>query len=233
MLTMPFVEFAEARFGFAEGRSEPAAPGSGLADYIVYRPSIYRRNGIRWISVYAWRSRRQTRGLAELKKVKEAPASSMVAIAAMPIANFVEEIFGDKAADAITCIPCGHSKRSDCFGKQLARRVGELLEIPFVQLFADRPSPGPSHPKTCASLPPLQQQIAVPPPSVIIVDDLATSGWHLEEAMVRLRSLGVKVSSVVWISGASGGKPLGNENGRRNSRAAHSPRGIRSIGKSL
>lgn len=125
--------------------------------------------------------------------------------------NLIEEIFGDKAADAITCIPCGHSKRADCFGKQLANGVAALLDIPFVQVFADRPLLGASHPKTCASLPPLQQQIAVPPPSIIIIDDLATSGWHIEEAMVRLRSSRVKVTSVVWISGVSSGKPSEND----------------------
>ena len=198
MLAKSFVEFGEARFQVAKKPSNPAALNSRISEYIVYRPAIYRRNGIRWISAYAWRSRRQARGLAELKKAKQAPNSSLVAAATTSIVNLIEEIFGDKAADAITCIPCGHSKRADCFGKQLANGVAALLDIPFVQVFADRPLLGASHPKTCASLPPLQQQIAVPPPSIIIIDDLATSGWHIEEAMVRLRSSRVKVTSVVW-----------------------------------
>jgi hypothetical protein len=100
--------------------------------------------------------------------------------------------------------------KSECFGKRLARQVADLLDLPFVQVFANRPCHGASHPKTRASLPPLQQLIVIPPPSVIIVDDVATSGWHLEEAMVRLRSLGTKVSSVVWISGVTGGSPQRN-----------------------
>ena len=232
MLNIPMVEFADATFCVAEEQSEPDSPKSKLLDYIVYRPAIYRRNGIRWISAYAWRSRRQTRGLVELKRAKEALDPPLVAAAATSIANLVGEIFGDRAADGITCIPCGHSKRTDCFGKQLTRGVAELLNIPFIQVLADRPSPGASHPKTCASLPPLQQ-IAAPPPSMILVDDVATSGWHVEEAMVRLRSLGVKVSAVVWISGTSNGEPLEDHRRtgigrRRSSETAYDPSGVQS-----
>jgi hypothetical protein len=236
MPTMPFVEFSQAMFRSAEElQSEPAPFNSKLLDYIVYRPAIYRRNGIRWISVYAWRSRRQTRGLAELKKAKAAPDPSLVTTAATPTARLVAEIFGDRPTDAITCIPCGHSKRADCFAKQIAQVVAELLDIPFVQLFADRPAPGASHPKTCASVPPLQQ-IAALPPSVIIVDDVATSGWHIEDAMVRLRGLGVKASAVAWISGASDGEPslgLGRRlgNGRRDSNPAYSASSVQPAGR--
>jgi hypothetical protein len=210
MLTMPLVEFGEGAFRVVKRHSAGANPTSQILDYIVNRPAIYRRNSIRWISACAWRSRGEEPGLAELKKAKEKRDPSLIATAGRSIADLVEEIFGRDAADAVMCIPCGHSKKSECFGKRLARQVADLLDLPFVQVFADRPCHGASHPKTRASLPPLQQLIVIPPPSVIIVDDVATSGWHLEEAMVRLRSLGTKVSSVVWISGVAGGSPQRN-----------------------
>ena len=32
-------------------------------------------------------------------------------------------------------------------------------------------------------------------------DDLATSGWHIEESLTALRSLGASTSAFVWIGG--------------------------------
>jgi predicted amidophosphoribosyltransferase len=50
-------------------------------------------------------------------------------------------------------------------------------------------------------LPPLRQ-IADPPASMLLIDDLATSGWHVEEALTALRRLGAAASAFVWITGA-------------------------------
>jgi hypothetical protein len=98
-------------------------------------------------------------------------------------------------------MPCGHSRRPDCFGKRLAQCVAEVLELPFLQVFADRFCSGVSHPKEFTKLPPLHQ-IADPLASMIVIDDLAVSGWHVEESLFALRSRGVSASAAVWISGA-------------------------------
>jgi hypothetical protein len=73
--------------------------------------------------------------------------------------------------------------------------------LPFLQVFADRFCTGVSHPKEFVKLPPLEQ-LADPLPSMIVVDDLAVSGWHVEESLLALRSLGVSASATVWISGS-------------------------------
>jgi hypothetical protein len=36
---------------------------------------------------------------------------------------------------------------------------------------------------------------------MILVDDLATPGWHVEESLAALRRLGASASAFVWISG--------------------------------
>jgi adenine/guanine phosphoribosyltransferase-like PRPP-binding protein len=36
---------------------------------------------------------------------------------------------------------------------------------------------------------------------VLIIDDLATSGWHMEEALGLIRGLGLAGFGIVWISG--------------------------------
>lgn len=201
-MLMPFVDFANATFLFGEDQapSEPSQPP--LLKSLVYRPTLYRRNDIRWIAAYAWRARSKARGLSALKEAKKELDPSVLAEAAKSINTLIREIFGDKAVDAITCIPCGHSRRPDCFSKRLAQAVADAAELPFLPIFADRPCAGVSHPKQSLSLPSLQQ-IADPPRSMILVDDIATSGLHVEEVMLALRRMGVTISTLVWISGAA------------------------------
>ena len=88
----------------------------------------------------------------------------------------------------------------DCLGKQIAQGVAERLGLPFLQVFADRPCSGVSHPKEFSKLPELQQ-IAEPRASMLVVDDLATSGWHVEESLTALRRLRASASAFVWITG--------------------------------
>jgi hypothetical protein len=75
-----------------------------------------------------------------------------------------QQLGGRRPAEAITRVPCGHSRRSDCFGKLLAQAVAAALDLPFRQVFADRFCTGVSHPKEIALLPPLQQIVKPLPP---------------------------------------------------------------------
>jgi hypothetical protein len=209
----PFVYFTDAVFYPLGDPAASASQTSPLSSLLIYRPALFRRNQIRWIAACAWRARSRVNGIAALKRAKKTLDPSVIADAATSITPLIQETFGHKSVDAISCIPCGHSRRTNCFGNQLAQSVAAMLELPFLQIFADRPCPGVSHPKQSASLAPLQQ-IAEAPKSTIIVDDVATSGWHLEESMLTLRRMGVAVSSVVWISGASSGVPILGHHGK-------------------
>jgi orotate phosphoribosyltransferase len=39
--------------------------------------------------------------------------------------------------------------------------------------------------------------------AMLVIDDLATSGWHIEEALTRIREFGVAAFGAVWISGTT------------------------------
>jgi hypothetical protein len=203
-----FVDFLDAVFRSTPLAADQADPFWALLDCLTYRPSIYRRNEIRWIAVHNWRSGRKTEGVAALRQVKQRPRRDLLVQAAEPIAATIRELHGTVPVEAITCVPCGHSRRHDCLGKRLAQTVAELLALPFVQIFADRFCPGVSHPKGSVNLPPLAP-IARPPKSIMVIDDVATSGQHLEEIILALRGTGVSASAMAWISGASkAGTPL-------------------------
>jgi hypothetical protein len=195
-----FVEFGAATF--RAGASEPDRPRheAGLLGSLMYRPMVFRRNDVAWIAACAWRAHAKVDDIAALKQAKRTLDPRLIGEVAELVAALVRQLRGDRAADAVTCVPCGHSRRPDCLGKQIAQAVSEALGLPFRQVFADRPCSGVSHPKEFARLPPLEQ-IAEPLASMIVVDDLATSGWHVEESLTALRRLGASASAFVWITG--------------------------------
>ncbi len=199
---MTFVDFNDANFHLSVSDGERSQNKDTLLNALIYRPTIYQRNDIKWIAAHAWRAKAKEQGIAALKEAKRCLDPSLITEAAEPIAALIRQLIGTVPAQAMTCVPCGHSRRPDCFGKQLAHRVAQLLGVPFIQVFADRPCPGVSHPRRSAKLPPLQQ-IGNPPRSVILVDDLSTSGRHLEEVVLAMRRLGASASAFAWISGSA------------------------------
>jgi hypothetical protein len=205
-----FVELKDAFFAPVSTEPElpyhPSSRPSLVLDALIYRPSVFRRNEMRWISVFNWRAGHKANGLAALRRAKQTLDRQVISEASVSIAALACELFGDHPADAVTNVPCGHSRRPDCFGKQLAQAVAANLQLRFVQVFADRPAAGGSHPKQNTQLTPLRQ-IGSPPRSVLLVDDLATSGAHMEESTIALRKLGVSGPAIAWISGLIKGGP--------------------------
>jgi hypothetical protein len=220
----PFVDFGRANFRHSASKVERPRDKDILLDSLIYRPTIYQRKDVRWIAAHTWRSEAKERGVTALKSVKDSLDPNFIKEAAGPVAALIRQLFGTAPADAVTSIPCGHSRRPNCFGKQLAQAVAEAIAVPFVQVFADQPRSGASHPKQSAKLPPLRQ-IARPPRSTIVVDDLATSGGHLEQAVLALRGLGTAASAVAWISGSRvGGAPLRGDGSGLGTKRSHAPR---------
>jgi hypothetical protein len=195
-----FVEFGSATFRAGASDAERPRREARLLGSLVYRPMIFRRNDVGWVAACAWRAGARADDIAALKQAKRALDLRLIGEAAELVASLIRRLHGEAAADAITSVPCGHSRRPDCFGKQIAQGVADRLALPFLQVFADRPCSGVSHPKEFIKLPPLEQ-IAEPLASMILVDDLATSGWYIEESLTTLRRLGVSVSAFVWITG--------------------------------
>ena len=195
-----FVEFSKAIFRAGPTQANIQKEEACVLGSLVSRPIVYRRNDVGWIAACAWRARAKADDLAALKRAKRALDPRLIREAAELLSALVRRLHGDGAAAAVTSVPCGHSRRPDWFGKQIAQTVADDLGVPFLQVFADRPCSGVSHPKEFAKLPPLEQ-ITDPLSSMLLVDDLATSGWHVEESLTALRRLGASASAFMWIAG--------------------------------
>jgi hypothetical protein len=208
ILPAAFADFEELRFdlplvGFGEAApqpvSAPAAPRSPLGA-LAYRPALYRRNAVAWCSVRAWRTDAKRVDILRLKLCKRELDPSVITAAAAEISLQLRLLFGSLTGWLATSIACGHSRRPDCFGKQLGRAVAGELGLAFAEVFEDRFVAGVSHPKEFRNLPPLVWR-AKPTSPTLVVDDLATSGMHIEEALGLIRGLGLASFGAVWIAG--------------------------------
>jgi len=171
-----------------------------LIDSLVQRPALRSRNDVGYLTVRSWRVEQRKAQVAAIKAEKAAQHSGLVDPAAAEIAAFIAKYL--PIADAVvTTVPCGHSRRPDCFGKRLAQAVAGHVGLPFVQVWQDRFCKGVSHPKEFIHLPPLEW-VTIPDKLVIIIDDVATSGWHLEEAVTALRDKGVPALALAWVGGS-------------------------------
>lgn len=171
----------------------PQSPLGGLA----YRPTLYRRNAVSWVSV---RADAKGADLARLKLCKAAVDQTVISAAAGEIAGLLRLLFGYFAGWIATSVACGHRRRPDCFGKRLGGAVADELGLGFREIFEDRFVDGVSHPKEFSKLPPLQYRDK-PAAPMLVVDDIATSGWHVEEALGMIRALGLQAFGAVWIAG--------------------------------
>lgn len=179
-----------------EKAEPPTSPLGGL----VFRRAIYSRNDICWLSVRAWSHATRQSDMLAFRAAKAACDAALIDTAAGEVSDFLQILFGRLTGWTVTTVPVGHSRRPDSFAVQLATGVASRLDLPFLKVFADRFVSGVSHPKEFAKLPALNPVADIATP-ILLVDDVATSGWHLEEALAHLRTKGLPVLATAWISG--------------------------------
>lgn len=177
-----------------------AAPGAPAIGSLVWRPAFRSRNDVAYLVTRSWRADVKRDDIGVLKDAKRTCAPDVLDAAAADLAVVAGTLGGPLTGWTVTTVPCGHSRRPDCFAKQLAQRCARRLGLPFLQVWADRFVSGVSHPKEFAKLPPLVWQ-ADPPGPMLLIDDVATSGWHIEEGLSALRARGVAALGLVWIGG--------------------------------
>jgi predicted amidophosphoribosyltransferase len=74
------------------------------------------------------------------------------------------------------------------------------MKIPVVKALSLERVEGSSHPKTNVGRSPMRLEAAVVG-DILLVDDVATSGRHLEEAALLLRNQNASVLPIAWIGG--------------------------------
>ena len=184
----------------------PAEPSARfLFDTLVERRTIRSRNEISYLTLRSWRTPLRKYQISALKALKGRVPASFADEIASEVADGVTGLVGTSAFKAIVPIPCGHSQSGDCLSLAIARCLAARLNLPMVQALESARRKGSSHPKKNASRPPMALAHAVKGP-VLLVDDVATSGAHLEEAVGLLKPESGSVLSVAWIGGNATGE---------------------------
>ncbi len=181
--------------GEAAGREWPDTPIRGL----VPRPAVHFKGPVAFVSARSWHSIARRDQLAAFKLAKRRKDPATIAAAADDLAGTVDALVGRPAL--VVPVACGHSGPR-CFGFLLAEAVAGRLEVAFDEAWRPRPVKGSSHPPRNPSLPPLKRARRLPKRGVVlVVDDLAASGFHIREALCDARDQGATAVGAVWIKG--------------------------------
>lgn len=183
---------------------EPAPTEAPLPAFGGTRPrlTIYSRNAVSWLATRSWSGATKKADVAALKLAKAKLAPNVIDQAAEEMASTLTKQVGrDREEVCVTHVACGHSKRPDCFACRLAEAVAAKLGFTFRKVFKDRFVAGVSHPKEFSKLDPIEIDAIPAEAVVLVVDDVATSGWHMEEALNVLRDAGVTAMGATWIAG--------------------------------
>jgi PAS domain-containing protein len=171
-----------------------------LQETLVAKRAIRTRKTVSYMTLRSWRANVKTWQVKALRVLKAAIPVDVPPQIAEEMATELYSLVGHGAFKVAVPVPCGHSGEQSCLSLEIARALGARLELPVVQAFASKPRKGSSHPKENAKRPPLQLARSVTEP-VLLVDDVATSGAHIEEAVKLLRKEAKSVLAVAWISG--------------------------------
>lgn len=171
-----------------------------LLDTLIKKKSIISRNVMSYLSLRAWRKPLKKHQIAALREIKTAPTPGFVDTVSQEIAGGLDQLVGERPARIVTHVPCGHSRKGDCLSCLLAKRIAAHLNLPFVSAFKPNFSAGTSHPKANLIRPAMEIDTPIDDP-VLLIDDVASSGRHMEEAVGLLRQSADVVLPVAWIGG--------------------------------
>ena len=195
---------AEPGKGATNGNGGLGGDGAGpvsrfLDETLVRAQRLNRRNDTSYVGVRRWRASVREHQIAALRALKSDPPDAFVAAISDELAEAVRAVYGSPDACVVVPVPCGHSG-PDCLSSRLAHALAADLGIAVIDAFEPiAVAKGKSHPRKNAARPSLRLARTIDKP-VILVDDVATSGSHLDDAATLLRQSAPSVWPVVWIA---------------------------------
>lgn len=197
-----FEEGAVAGHRKAHGLADAATIGF-LMETLVRRRSLRNRKGVSYLTTRAWREPIRDHQIKALKLLKADGTPRLGRAIAQDLKEEIDALMGPGGFRSVVPVPCGHSLPGQCLSRHVALELGRLLTIPVVESLRLPQSEEGSHPRKNARRSRMTA-LRLPDGPVLLVDDVATSGEHIEEACRLLRAGGVPVMALAWIGGNSG-----------------------------
>jgi pyrimidine operon attenuation protein/uracil phosphoribosyltransferase len=170
-----------------------------LGDTLISRPRLLGRHAVAYVALRVWRKPIKPYQIAALVAIKGNDVQTAAKAIAAEFVAHTSRLFG-KTFDAIVPVPCGSSGRADCLSVEIANQLAMLLNADFENvLIAGKVPKSASHPAKSANLQPYKLSKPIKG-RILLVDDVATSGRHLELARDALIDAGCDVNTMVWIS---------------------------------
>jgi predicted amidophosphoribosyltransferase len=157
---------------------------------------------VSFVTLRTWNKSIKQHQMSALKIVKSDPDPLFVDAVAGEMAEHVRRLFGVPRVGCVVPVPGGHSKGEECLSVQLARALALKLKVPFVDALSQPPRKGRSHPRKNAELKAPKLVTDQAHESVLLIDDVATSGRHIELAVQSLRTMAQHVTAIAWIGAA-------------------------------
>jgi PAS fold len=189
------------------GFAEVAVPvsdtgGQFLLDTLLAKRSVRFREDMSYLTIRAWRGSVKQHQIKALRAVKKTLPGEFIANMGRECAAEIHRLVGTNTFKFAVPVPCGHSPEGSCLSFALAKAVAVELGIPVIQAFAYLSQIGSSHPKGNLTRQKMKLVREVPGPAILI-DDVATSGLHLQECSSLLKARGTETFAVAWIGGDS------------------------------
>jgi hypothetical protein len=170
-----------------------------LFDTLAFHTTLHSRNNSGYITVRRWRKPFKAYQVGALRIAKKAPSVQFVERVTDEILKALERFLAVPAFANVVPVPPGSSRMADSLSVLLARRLAvELGAESHNCLLAPSTPQGRSHPKKSAQLGPYRIKEKIEG-WTLLVDDVASSGRHMELAHKALKASGVPVVGLAWI----------------------------------
>jgi predicted amidophosphoribosyltransferase len=186
-----------------ENRPGQQATTEFLLETLVRRRALRTRKQISYVTLRSWRQSIREHQIIALRAVKRDNPRALAAEIAAEMHDDIKSLFGVASFKAVVPMPCGHSKPENCLSIAIAKALARDIDLPVAYALSLAPDKGSSHPARNMSRAAMTLATPVSGP-VLLIDDVTTSGRHIEEASLLLRQSGASVLAIAWIGGDAG-----------------------------
>ena len=173
-----------------------------LRSTLIRRPNFRSRGDVQYVALNAWRAQVKDVQIEALVAIKTNPSMAFLESIAQDFAAAVRRLGGGGNFDVVVPVPSSHGAAQDGFSERLGCAVAAKIGARYLPALAIPRSKGRSHPKKNAMRMPMRCDVDLRGRNVLVVDDVVTSGSHLEEASKLIRAGAKMTFAMAWVGTA-------------------------------